>query len=126
MGTNKIIADMFAQMGDALATQNATKGYRFAASPDVSQSGGRHPHNHISSKEVGVNPFKIAAYRKAAKVLADYPIDVKEAYKKGGIKALTAIPGIGVALSQKIAEFIETGRMKKYDEVMSQRPQEQG
>jgi DNA polymerase (family 10) len=69
------------------------------------------------------NPFKIAAYRKAAKVLADYPVDVKEAYQKGGIKALTAIPGIGAALSKKIAEFIDTGRMKKYEKVMSQKPQ---
>ena len=68
------------------------------------------------------SPFKIAAYRKAAKVLADYPVDVKEAYQKGGIKALKEIPGIGTALSQKIAEFIETGRMKKYEEVMAQKP----
>ena len=30
------------------------------------------------------NPFKIAAYRKAAKVLADYPVDVEEAYRSGG------------------------------------------
>ena len=67
-------------------------------------------------------PFKILAYRKAAKVLADYPIDVEEAYKKGGLKALTAIPGIGAALSKKIVEFIGTGHMKKYDEVMSQKP----
>ncbi len=69
------------------------------------------------------NPFKIAAYRKAAKILADYPIDVAEAYQKGGIKALTAIPGIGAALSKKIAEYIDTGRMKKYEEIMSQKPQ---
>jgi DNA polymerase/3'-5' exonuclease PolX len=41
------------------------------------------------------NPFKIAAYRKAAKVLSDYPVDIKEAYQKGGIPALTAIPSIG-------------------------------
>ena len=115
-----------------------TKGYRSAASPDVYQSGGRHPNNHISnkkvrvttkgyhhnhsfSKKVGDNHFKILAYRKAAKVLSDYPVDVAEAYRTGGIKALTAIPGIGAALSKKIAEFIETGHMKKYDEVMSQR-----
>jgi DNA polymerase (family 10) len=48
------------------------------------------------------------------------------AYQKGGIKALTAIPGIGAALSQKIAEYIETGRMHKYEEVIAQRPKEQG
>jgi len=49
---------------------------------------------------LGENPFKIAAYRKASKVLADYPTDVKEAYQAGGIPALTAIPGIGAALSK--------------------------
>ena len=47
-------------------------------------------------------PFKIAAYRKAAKVLVGYPVDVGEAYQKGGIKALTAIPGIGAALSNAV------------------------
>jgi len=51
-------------------------------------------------KEEEENPFKIAAYRKASKVLADYPTDVKEAYRGGGIPALTAIPGIGAALSK--------------------------
>jgi DNA polymerase (family 10) len=93
MGTNRIISGMFSQMANIL------------------------------SKEVGANHFKIAAYRKAAKVLAEYPVDVKEAYRKGGIKALTAIPGIGAALSKKIAEFIDTGRMKKYEEVIAQKPQ---
>jgi hypothetical protein len=123
MGTNTIISDMFAQMANALASQDAaTKGHRFAASPNVYQSGGRHPHNHISSKEVGANHFKILAYRKAAKVLSDYPVDVAEAYGTGGIKALTAIPGIGAALSKKIAEFIETGHMKKYEELIAQKP----
>lgn len=112
MGINKIISDMFSQMADILATQgDTTKGY---------------PHNHISSKKGGGdNPFKIAAYRKAAKVLADYPVDVAEAYKKGGIKALTAIPSIGAALSKKIAEYIDTGRMHKYDGIMAQRTKEQ-
>jgi DNA polymerase/3'-5' exonuclease PolX len=107
MGANKIISDMFAQMADALAFQGTAKG---------------HPHNHIINKKGGENHFKIAAYRKAAKVLADYPIDVEEAYRTGGIKALTAIPGIGAALSKKIAEYIDTGRMHKYEEVIAQKP----
>jgi len=72
---------------------------------------------------LGENPFKISAYRKASRVLDDYPIDVEEAYQAGSISALTAIPGIGAALAQKIAEFIETGRMHKYEEVISQKPQ---
>ena len=35
---------------------------------------------------LGENPFKIAACWKAVKVLAAYPIDVKEAYQKSGIQ----------------------------------------
>jgi hypothetical protein len=61
-----------------------------------------HPHNHISNKEKGKNHFKILSYRKAAKVLSDYPIDVEEAYRSGGIAALTAITGIGAALSNAV------------------------
>jgi DNA polymerase (family 10) len=70
---------------------------------------------------LGENPFKISAYRRASRVLGDYPIDVEEAYRAGGIPALTAIPGIGAALAKKIAEFLETGRMQKYEELISQK-----
>ena len=71
---------------------------------------------------LGENRFKVSAYRKAARIHDDYPLDVEEAYREGGISALTAIRGIGAALSQKIAEFLDTGRMHKYDEVLSQVP----
>ncbi len=70
------------------------------------------------------NRFKVIAYRKAARVLEDYPEDIEEVYRKGGIKALKAIPGIGDRIAKKIAEYLDTGRMKKYEEVMSSVPQE--
>ncbi len=70
------------------------------------------------------NRFKVIAYRKAARVLEDYPEDIEEVYRRGGIKALKAIPGIGDRIAKKIAEYLETGRMSKYEEVMSQVPQE--
>ncbi len=70
------------------------------------------------------NKFKVVAYRKAARVLEDYPDDIEEVYRKGGIKALKAIPGIGERIAKKIAEYIETGHMHKYEEVMSMVPQE--
>lgn len=73
---------------------------------------------------LGENPFKISAYRKASRVLEDYPTDVEQVYRGSGITALTSIPGIGAAMSKKIAEFLETGRMRKYEEVISQAPQD--
>jgi len=73
---------------------------------------------------LGENPFKISAYRKAARVLEDYPHDVEEVYREGGISALTSIPGIGERIGKKIAEYFETGKMRKYNEVISQVPEE--
>ncbi len=70
------------------------------------------------------NRFKVIAYRKAARVLEDYPEDIEEVYRRGGVKALKAIPGIGERIAQKIAEYLETGHMHKYEEVMSMVPQE--
>lgn len=72
---------------------------------------------------LGENPFKVTAYRKAAKVLEDYPEDVAEVYKKGGIEALRSISGVGEGIAKKIAEYLQTGRMKKYEEVLSQVPE---
>ncbi|MBW2039452.1 MAG: DNA polymerase/3'-5' exonuclease PolX [Deltaproteobacteria bacterium] len=73
---------------------------------------------------LGENPFKIAAYKKASRVLEDYPTDVEEVYQGGGISALTTIPGIGERIAKKIAEFLETGHMHKYEEMISQAPQD--
>lgn len=72
---------------------------------------------------LGENPFKVTAYRKAAKVLEDYPEDVAEVYKKGGIEALRSISGVGEGIAKKIAEYLQTGNMKKYEEVLSQVPE---
>ncbi len=52
------------------------------------------------------NRFKVIAYRKAARVLEDYPEDIEEVYRRGGVKALKAIPGIGERIAQKIAEYL--------------------
>ena len=73
---------------------------------------------------LGENPFKVGAYRKASRVLEDYPADVEEVYRKGGVEALVKIPGIGERIAKKIAEFLETGRMRKYEEVISQVPED--
>ena len=73
---------------------------------------------------LGENPFKIGAYRKAARVLEDYPHDIEEVYREGGFLALREIPGIGERIGKKVVEFLETGKMRKYEEVMGKVPQE--
>ena len=47
-------------------------------------------------------PFKPRAYEKAAEAVGAFGEDVCEFYKKGGIHALEAIPGVGASIAEKI------------------------
>lgn len=67
----------------------------------------------------GENPFKIIAYRKAARILNDLTEDIAVIHKHG---ALRNIPGIGEGIAKKIDEFLTTGKMKKYEEVVGNMP----
>jgi DNA polymerase (family 10) len=61
--------------------------------------------------------WKPAAYRKAARALESLGKDVKDVYEKEGVTGLEEIHGIGEALSQKIIEYIETGKVKKLEKL---------
>ena len=63
----------------------------------------------------GENTFRINSYRKAARVIGDLTGDIEELAKAG---KLTDIPGIGEGTAEKIIEYINTGKMSKYEEVM--------
>jgi len=69
----------------------------------------------------GENTFRINAYRKAARILREYPEDVEEVWKNG---KLENIPGIGKGMAEKIEEYLKTGKMKKYEEAISGIPSE--
>ncbi len=58
--------------------------------------------------------WKPQAYRKAARALKTCE-DVEAIYKKGGIKALDKIPGVGQRLAKKIVQYIETGKISEYE-----------
>jgi DNA polymerase (family 10) len=62
----------------------------------------------------GENPFKISAYRKASRIIGDLTEDIEAI---AGQKKLRDIPGIGEGMAQKIAEYIETGKISKFEEV---------
>jgi len=63
----------------------------------------------------GENPYRIVAYRKAARALAELPEDVEELWRRG---ALQAVPGIGQSIAAHIGEYLKTGHMKRYQEAM--------
>jgi DNA polymerase (family 10) len=67
-------------------------------------------------------PFKPRAYEKAGLVIDGLEEEASELYKKGGIRALEAIPGVGVSIAEKIEELIKTGRVKYYEELKKKTP----
>jgi DNA polymerase (family 10) len=69
------------------------------------------------SGEIG---FKIIAYRKASRILEDLTEDVEIIAKE---KRLEKIPGIGSGIAKKIEEYLQTGRMQKYEEALSGIPE---
>lgn len=69
----------------------------------------------------GDSPFKINAYRKGARVLRELKEDVDELRVKGLLKN---IPGIGEALTKKIAEYLDTGKISKQLELKASIPGE--
>jgi len=54
------------------------------------------------------NPFKVRAYRNAARTVADHPDPVAELVS-GGEFDLTELPGIGGGIAKEITALVETG-----------------
>lgn len=67
--------------------------------------------------------WKPRAYLQAAYGIEDLSRDVKEIYEKGGKKALQEIPGVGKSIADHIAEYIETGRIEKFEKLRKRHPQ---
>jgi DNA polymerase (family 10) len=66
--------------------------------------------------------WKPEAYRKAARQIETLSTPIEEIYEKGGIKALTEIPGVGEKLAKKIEEYIKTGRIKEHERLKGEIP----
>ena len=61
--------------------------------------------------------FKPRAYEKAAGSIESLAEDVNDIYKRGGLKALEDIPGVGPSIGEKIEEYIKTKHVKEYEKL---------
>ncbi|MCX6759045.1 MAG: DNA polymerase/3'-5' exonuclease PolX [Candidatus Nealsonbacteria bacterium] len=75
--------------------------------------------DYLEMEEVAFKPY---AYQKAAITLETLEEDVEKIYKKGGVKALEEIPGVGKSIAEKIEEYLKTGRIKYYEEFKKKLP----
>ncbi|MDA8231202.1 MAG: DNA polymerase/3'-5' exonuclease PolX [Magnetospirillum sp.] len=68
----------------------------------------------------GANPFRVRAYRNAARTLRSSGVDMAEAVAAAG--AVPHLPGIGHDLAEKAAEIVRTGHCAALDDLHAQLP----
>ena len=67
----------------------------------------------------GENPFRIRAFRTAAKAVGSFPADVREGLEDG---SLASTKGVGPATLQIVSEIVTTGRASMLEELREQIP----
>src|SRR5260370_40220230 len=67
------------------------------------------------------NPFKVRAYRNAARTVADHPDPIAELVS-GGEFDLTDLPGIGGGIAKEIATLAKTGTMPQRQQLVATVP----
>ena len=73
---------------------------------------------------LGENPFRIRAYRNAARTVVDLSQSVAAMVEQG--KDLSELPGIGKDLAGKIQEIIRTGTLSQLQELEDRIPPQLG
>ncbi len=76
---------------------------------------------YLEIKEI---QFKPRAYEKAGYSVDNLEEEVFEIYKKGGLKAIENIPGVGISIAEKIEELFKTGHLKYYENLKKSFPVE--
>ncbi len=68
----------------------------------------------------GDTVFKIRAYQRAARTIEQLSTSLAQAVNNG--EDLTKIPGVGKAISEKITEYISTGQVLAYENLVDELP----
>jgi len=66
--------------------------------------------------------FRPRAYERAARLIESMEKDLEDIYKKGGVKELMKVEGVGQGMAEHIEEFIKTGKIKKFEELKHAAP----
>jgi DNA polymerase (family 10) len=67
------------------------------------------------------NPFRVRAYRNAARTVADHPDPLAELVKQGDFD-LTDLPGIGGGIAKEITTLVETGTLPQRQQLVATVP----
>ncbi len=66
------------------------------------------------------NPFRVRAYRNAARMLRSHGSEMAELVAQG--EKLTELPGIGVDLAERITEIVQTGKCNALEKIQRKIP----
>jgi hypothetical protein len=66
-------------------------------------------------EQQGANPFRVRAYREAARTVGHLAESLDEIYGRAGVEGLDALPGIGPRIAAAIAELLRTGRWSQLE-----------
>ncbi len=80
----------------------------------------------LSVEETPSSRFEVRAYKKAALTIGTLQEPVEDIYRRGGIKGLMELPGIGKGIAGSIEEYLKTGHMKKYGSLKKKYPVDMG
>lgn len=69
---------------------------------------------------LGDSPFKIRAYRRVARLIAELPEPIEDVARQGRLREL---PGVGEAIAAKIEEYLQTGTIGLLERLQEQIPQ---
>ena len=69
----------------------------------------------------GDSAFTIRAYSRAAQTIKDLPAELEQMLRDG--MDLREVPGIGKAISDKIAELVDTGGLRYYERLKAEFPE---
>jgi DNA polymerase (family X) len=64
------------------------------------------------------NPFRVRAFRNAARAVGQEPRSIPGLLRAGGRDALRELPGVGSGLAAAIEEFVLTGRLAQRDRLL--------
>lgn len=67
------------------------------------------------------DPFKVVAYRKAARIIRGLDFDIVEYIQNGG--NLEKIRGVGKAIAKKIIEIVNTGSLVSLEKLKEETPE---
>jgi len=68
----------------------------------------------------GENPFKIRAYQKVARSIKQLTVEVEQLVTEGRLKE---VPGVGEAITKKITELVNAGRLDYYEKLKAEFPE---